>query len=209
MSVVALIADIIKSREIPRRSEFQKGLGEKLKTLSGRGNIISPYTITLGDEFQSLYGSTRGVLQDIMEILLFLHPVKLRVSLGIGELNTDINSESALGMDGPAFHMAREGLEELKKTDRSIVQIYDGNGDGDLEFINKGLALTIAEIDNWKYNTLKTFTGLLGGRKINEIYPEINITQRGVYKLIRTNRIENYVDYFQALNDRLRARYGE
>lgn len=209
MSVVALIADIIKSREIPRRSEFQKGLGEKLRTLSDRENVLSPYTITLGDEFQSLYGSTRGVLQDIMEILLFLHPVKLRVSLGIGELNTDINSESALGMDGPAFHMAREGLEELKKTDRSIVQIYDGNGDGDLEFINKGLALTIAEIDNWKYNTLKTFTGLLGGRKINEIYPEINITQRGVYKLIRTNRIENYVDYFQALNDRLRARYGE
>ncbi|MBN2628658.1 MAG: hypothetical protein JXA95_18490 [Spirochaetales bacterium] len=208
MGIVAIIADIIKSREIQNRGKFQKELELKLSEMSKRENILSPYTITLGDEFQAIYRNTDQVLTDIMEIMRFLYPVKIRVSLGIGDLDTEINRKRSLGMDGPAFHMAREGIEALKKIDTNMVRIYDTQGGADLELINRGFALALSEIDGWKYNTLKTFTDLLMNRTINEIYPQIGISQRGVYKLIQTNNLEKYVDYFGALNKKLRERYS-
>ena len=208
MEVVTLIADIVNSKEIQNRANFQKELKNKLDAISKGKAVLSPYTITLGDEFQAIYKNTNDVLNDVLDIILYLYPIRLRVSIGIGDLNTEVNTESSIGMDGPVFHIARNGIEELKKLETTIIQIYDFNTDIDLELINKGLSLAMSEINNWKLNTFKIFTGLLHNKKINDIYPEIHISQRGVYKLIQTNNVEAYVDFFRVLNKKLNIRYS-
>ena len=208
MEVAALIADIVKSKEIINRADFQKQLEKKLENISNSNKkIISPYTITLGDEFQVIYKNANDILIDLFDIILFIYPVRLRVAVGIDYLHTEIKNDSSIGMDGPAFHNARKGIENLKKFDSTIVQFYDSRNDIDLEFINNGLVLVFSEINKWKLNTYKTFIRLLNNKKVNDIYPEINISQRGVYKIINTNSIENYIDFFNSLNNKLYMRY--
>ncbi len=209
MQVFTIIADIIKSRGIENRSEFQKSLETKLSSVStGASTIVSPYTITLGDEFQGVYDSCGEILDHLFQIMLFIHPVKLRVAVGVGDLDTSINRQSALGMDGPAFHSARKGIEELKACDTNSIRFCDPPGDTDLELINSGLSLVLSEMDGWKINTHKTFEALRHGRPVNDIFPELGISQRGVYKLIATNHLEQYLAFFISLNSKLSGRYS-
>lgn len=41
----------------------------------------------------------------------------IRFSIGWGDISTELSSRSSLGMDGPAFYLAREGIESLRKRD--------------------------------------------------------------------------------------------
>ncbi len=70
---------------------------------------MSPFTITLGDEFQAVYGGFEAVLGDTVEIIAEVYPHRLRMALGHGPLSTDLNPTAALGMDGPCFAAAIEG----------------------------------------------------------------------------------------------------
>ena len=209
MKVVSIIADIIKSKEIINRVDFQNNLKNKLNLFNSNSkSILSPYIITLGDEFQALYKSTDEIFTDLFNIWGFLYPVKMRVAIGIDKLATDINKESAIGMDGPAFHVAREGIEKLKNKDFSIIQIYDSSKRTDIDYINKSLTLVMSEINDWKKNTLLIFNEMLNNKAVNDIYPSVGISQRGVYKLINTNKIDYYVDFFKSLNIKINEMYN-
>ena len=104
--MIALIGDIIESKKIQKRAEAQKKLllqFNKINSISK--TLASPYTITLGDEFQALYKKADDLFRDIWRIALLLHPERIRFSIGVGELSTKINKKQSIGMDGPAFIM--------------------------------------------------------------------------------------------------------
>jgi len=117
MLYLVIIGDIIKSRELNNRyqvqQEFDSAVHETQMTY-GEG-LISPITLTIGDEFQSVMRNGRGLFRIIDDLDLKMRPVQLRYGIGIGTINTAINSEISIGMDGPAFHMARDALEYCRK----------------------------------------------------------------------------------------------
>src|SRR6218665_467049 len=116
MKYLALIGDVVDSKRLPRRAEFQVKLEKTLKNTSSRNpSLASPYTITLGDEFQAVYRNADRLFADIFTIWRDLDPAKVRFAVGVGELSTSINPKQALGMDGPAFHHARDAITALKK----------------------------------------------------------------------------------------------
>lgn len=203
MNYIVLIADIIKSKEIDKRNKLQSELQNKLDEISNNSKgLLSPFTITLGDEFQAVYNKGQYLLKDIFNILVKIYPVSIRFAIGWGEITTDINKKSSIGMDGEAFYNARDGLDRLKKVDYSIIQFY-----GDLfkstEFINKSLSLSLSIMSDWKENTWFIFNQLMHNKPVKKIAPKLNITERGVYKIIDTNRIRNFVEYFNALDKEL------
>jgi len=203
MNYIVLIADIIKSKEIDNRDKLQSELQNKLDEISNNSKgLLSPFTITLGDEFQAVYNKGQYLLKDIFNILVKIYPVSIRFSIGWGEITTDINKKSSIGMDGEAFYNARDGLDRLKKVDYSIIQFY-----GDLfkstEFINKSLSLSLSIMSDWKANTWFIFNQLMHNKPVKKIAPKLNITERGVYKIIDTNRIRNFVEYFNSLEKEL------
>jgi hypothetical protein len=55
--VVAVIADIVESREIPDRAHFQRRLKQVLDEPNSRAvdSLLSPFTLRVGDEFQAVY----------------------------------------------------------------------------------------------------------------------------------------------------------
>ncbi|HPB66995.1 MAG TPA: SatD family protein [Spirochaetales bacterium] len=66
MKALCVIADLVDSRGIADRGRFQRGLKASLEALSSRrgARLLSPYTITLGDEFQALYRDSGTLLAD-------------------------------------------------------------------------------------------------------------------------------------------------
>lgn len=67
VKVIAVIADIVDSRQIERRQEFQRRLQACLGDLNETSSaLLSPYTITLGDEFQAVYKAGSRVVEDLL-----------------------------------------------------------------------------------------------------------------------------------------------
>jgi len=198
MKVLAIIADIIDSKDISDRREFQKRLDTCLEEINGSARtILSPYTITLGDEFQAVCRDGSEVADHLLYILVKLHPVRVRFSISFDTLHTDINKDRAIGMDGPVFHAAREGMNELKKTGYSIVQVSGSPGNRS-EILNTGMRLAFSVMSDWKEDTLRMFYDLYLGKKVKEILNDYDLSQRGVYKLISRNKLREFVQYFRS-----------
>ena len=115
-----IMADIISSRDIAKEEDFM-GQFKSLTHLANeqfKGQIVSPLTITLGDEFQGIVDST----QTLFELVFFLeeqrleagYTFQLRYSLVYGEIETEINTEIAYEMYGTGLTQAREGLQRAK-----------------------------------------------------------------------------------------------
>jgi len=181
MKRIALIGDIVASRKIAGRKDAQKKLQRYFTTLNkSHKTLLSPFTITLGDEFQALYKTGDDLFKDIWEILLVIYPAKIRFSIGIGELSTRINKKQSIGMDGPAFYNARQGLTELKKTSYLINITTDaekGNG-----LARNSLFLISQLTGKWKLTRLKILVMLYGGKSVREISGKLKITDKAVYK---------------------------
>ena len=105
-------------------------------------------------------------------------------------------------MDGPAFYQAREGLNVLKELEISIIQFYGKIKNREL--INSGLKLSMSVMKSWKKNTLFIFNELMNKNTVKKIIPRLEISERGIYKIIDTNNLREFVDYFSTLEIALR-----
>jgi len=183
MKRIALIGDIVGSRKIKKRGELQRKLLKHLTVINAtRRTLLSPYTITLGDEFQALYSSADELFKDIWTILLTLYPARVRFSISLGELFTRINKKQSIGMDGPAFHNARSGLLELKKTPYLFNISTDAEWENELA---KQSLFLISQISGkWKSTRLKILIMLYEGMPVKEISNKLKISDKAVYKNI-------------------------
>ena len=184
MKYIVVIGDIVSSRKVTQRSRLQHQLKATLDTLNRKKvrGAVSPYTITLGDEFQAVFTQADTLFSHAAEILLALHPVKARFSFGIGEIETPINRRQAIGMDGPAFHEARLGLEELKS--RKSLFAVRGLQRPATGLIAPSLDLVSHLCVDWKRSRLKVFAMLLQRTPVKAIAASTGMTDKAVYKSI-------------------------
>ncbi|MEO1368130.1 MAG: SatD family protein, partial [Acidobacteriota bacterium] len=110
---IAVIGDLVDSRNLPNRAEVQRRLVEALGRYNeeAKASIASRFLVTLGDEFQGLLKASAGA----SDFWWFFQEhigreASTRLGFGLGPLTTDLEEE-ALGMDGPCFHAARAAIE--------------------------------------------------------------------------------------------------
>lgn len=111
---VALIGDIRGSRELEDRKRAQEEFERVVESLNDEvpdESIASPFTVTAGDEFQVLLTDAADAVAGAVTASDRFHPARLRFGIGRGELETEVNPNQAIGMDGPCFHRAREAIE--------------------------------------------------------------------------------------------------
>jgi hypothetical protein len=154
-----LMADIVGSRKQDQKrllSDFKRVV--QSINIAHRKDLVSPLTITLGDEFQGvakdLSSSIRILFALEEEIVRAGRNFKLRHVLDEGAIETPINRESAHAMMGPGLTQARELLEGSKKNGsrRFIINLKDARTGGkrDLAF-----GIYSSFIDDW--NTTRDF----------------------------------------------------
>jgi len=115
---VALIGDIRGSRELENRNEAQNKFKQVVNSLNDHIStdyIVSQFTVTTGDEFQVLLTDAANAVEAAVSASDQLHPIRLRFGIGRGGLDTEINPNQAIGMDGPCFHRARAAINSAEK----------------------------------------------------------------------------------------------
>jgi hypothetical protein len=183
MSKIVLIGDIIASRKIKDRSSVQKQLKAAIRQLNRKNpNLISPYTITLGDEFQAVFDKADRLFSDITNILLALYPEQVRFSVGVGAIDTPINKQQAIGMDGPAFYLARKGIEQLKAS--GYLFITNGLTENQQDMVNNSLFLVSHHVCKWKPSRLTVFRLLQQGLSVADMTNQLDLTDKAIYKTI-------------------------
>ena len=110
----ALIADVMESRA---RSDLRSLLGNKLAAISRRHLhrklIQLPYSVTAGDEFQTVTRDLPSIPAVIQDLRVALRPLSLRIGVGFGSIAGPIQPPvNRLG--GEAFQAARKAIESIK-----------------------------------------------------------------------------------------------
>lgn len=129
---IILMADMISSQKMPQpvtQNEFKHIVSEINSKY--RKNILSPLTITLGDEFQSVIKDVNTAIKIIIEIEEYLvfrnSSIFLRYVVHEGEIDTEINTENAHGMVGNGLTQTRKLLSYSKKTKERFLIAIDDN----------------------------------------------------------------------------------
>lgn len=143
---VSLIIDIEESRgySVDTRNEIQKYIAECIKKL----NIIYQESIefevvfSAGDEIQGLFHDITSAFLYLRLFEMMIWPVKIRAGLGIGEWNIKMKNGISTQQDGPAYHRARQAIDEVEKrqTQRFRINSAD-NDDFDNYLINASFVL--------------------------------------------------------------------
>jgi SatD family (SatD) len=109
-----LIADVMASSV---RKNVRTQLGKRLAAASekhlNQKLIRFPYTVTAGDEFQTITAELASVPALLLDLRASLWPFPLRIGVGIGEV-ADRIQPPVNRLTGEAFQFARWGIDNVK-----------------------------------------------------------------------------------------------
>lgn len=201
---LVIIGDIIKSRELKNRKKFQAVFHEYLNankidtnlTLSEmmvfNNNIISRFTVTIGDEFQGVIKSADHLFKFILDFEYSLknemkENINFRYGMGIGKITTKINEDAAIGMDGPAFYHARESLEKAKR--EKLKYCLKSSMPKD-EVINTMLQWLGHENRRWGFQKFQIINLKKNGWTQKQIAENLSVSQPAVSKALKTAPVQ-------------------
>lgn len=114
-----LMADIIGSSalSLEEYDVFKQAIDKTNRNFARK--LLSPLTITLGDEFQGVIKNRKSGIEIIIDLEeeMLLSGIQMRYSFGQGTIDTAINPENAHGMVGPGLTKTRKALEEVKESE--------------------------------------------------------------------------------------------
>jgi len=109
-----VVADVMASST---RKDVRTLLGKKLAAVSEkqlRQKLIRlPYSVTAGDEFQTITGELSSLPALLLDLRAALQPLPLRVGVGIGDVANRIQPP-VNRLTGEAFQFARWAIESVK-----------------------------------------------------------------------------------------------
>ena len=178
---LALIADVIDSKMVQERFNLQKQLEKTLRKMNELFGdyLASCFTLTLGDEFQTLLKVDAPVFQIIDTLRSELSPTQLRFGIGLGEIATAIDPLQSIGADGPAYWNARAAINLVhQKNDYGNTQIYfsSGNDSKDL-LVNALIASGEAIRSGWRGSQEEILLDLLKRFVYSENFSQQDLAQ--------------------------------
>ena len=179
MKYLVLIGDIVASKNIRQRKTFQDEFQHLINTLNveHKKKMVSPLTITLGDEFQGLMNDSKNLFLIIHKIQSSFANITFRFALSVGNISTKINHNTAIGMDGGGFHDARQAMDINKKELRHFA--YQGSQPESV-LIDNLLHWLDRATEKWKKDKWKTVLLNQLGKSQKEIEQQINISQSAI-----------------------------
>jgi hypothetical protein len=191
-----LMADMLNSRKRNSNqliSEFKHLIAAINK--KWKKQILSPLTITLGDEFQGLIDTPENAIKIIFdleeEIIKNTYDIKLRYVLNEGEIETAINNKIAYGMLGKGLTEARENLTKLKSTKHRFKIITEPNKQY-LNIINDLFIIYENYVDNWKPNEYFIVKEFILNKSYQEVAELLDMNVSSAWRRQQTLNIEEY-----------------
>jgi hypothetical protein len=201
---IIVMADIVDSRNMQ-----QNKLMKSFKKITDEINyekkdiLLSPITITLGDEFQCVVKNVEAGIELMLAIdekkLYEMADFKLRYVLVEGGIETPINHDIAYGMLGEGLTVARETLIEYKNSyHRYSIQLKNINKS---EALANSLIVYQNIIDTWKmekdYPLVARFLELKDYKLVAD---ELGKTRSQIWKREKSLNLEAYFSIKQVIN---------
>lgn len=192
-----IMADVIGSRNIAQSDDFIKQFRQLTQEANKtfKKELLSPLTITLGDEFQGVLKSA----ESLFHLLFYLdeqiiekgYSFQLRYSLVWGEIETKVNPKVAHDMYGSGLTHARQSLGKIKESGSHHHIEVDRKKDDQL---NMSMRLYQSIRSEWKKSDYEVIAAFI---KYDDYKSLIDIglykTRSGAWKKRKTLRIEEYV----------------
>lgn len=197
MYYAILMADVKDSgKKDPKilMANFKKLIAEintKQKTY-----IISPLTITLGDEFQCVAKNVveaTNLIYSMEELIVKKQfDFKLKYVVNYGQIDTKINKKIAYEMLGQGLTDARRYLNEIKKEDtRFLIQ---GNKNEELTHLaNNAFLIYQSIVDSWKSKDLKTVSAFLLYGDYKKVAAHIKTDTSSAWRRKKSLKINEYL----------------
>jgi hypothetical protein len=185
---IALIADMVKSREIPsgQRPMIQQQFQALVVALNKKfaGKLFSKFVITLGDEFQGLLSSSSPIPDIIWHLEEAFPELDLRVGIGFGNLYTPFQ-KYAINVDGPVLHAARSAIENAKLK-RALGGVFSGFGQ--LDHVLNGIARILWFHRSKLTNHQRTILNFLHqGLSQAEIADRLRVSRQNISKQVASS----------------------
>jgi hypothetical protein len=123
--------------------------------------------------------------------------VLVRFSLAVGELSTAVNPHQALGMDGPAFHQARGGIEAMK-TEDTLLRIEGLEADS-AALCNASLRLVSHAFRRWQTRRFEILAALQRDTPVLDIARQLAVSEQAVYKNVSEGHLRDVLTVFDAI----------
>lgn len=192
---IILMGDIIKSSEQNQAllmSDFQ----EVIQSINSKyaDKLLSPLTITLGDEFQGIIKNPTvavALIIDLEEMILKTHKsLKIRYVCHEGTIETPINPSIAHGMLGSGLTYARKQIEYLKKAKKRFA--FSLKDDNLSNIYNNAFIVFDAILQHWKADDVPIVTLFLEGLDYKAVANKLNKNRSLLWKREKNLRLEEY-----------------
>jgi hypothetical protein len=199
MDYPILMADIIKSHRKDQKKLIHQ-FNELVATInaSKQEHLISPLTITLGDEFQGVMNSMVNGIRTIFEleetILIKGYDLKLRYVLLFGKIDTEINRSIAYGMLGEGLTQARKNLITLKKKDTRFTICLNPDEKNQEDQLNKAFLIYQNTVDAWKEKDQAIVKEFLHHDDYKIVAQHVNIDPSNAWRRKKSLAIQTYYD---------------
>lgn len=190
-----LMGDVIGSSDY----ESEK-LGKNLKELVGMANqgldekTLSPYTVTLGDEFQGITKSLRSGIETLFFLeekrLIEVYDFKLHYVLHFGKIETEINPKTSYGMLGEGLTQARKKLT-AKKRDRRRFNFSLASKEKTKQ-LNRLFEVLDGIIERWKKDDFKLIMDMIKNENDREVGEKHEKDRSQIYRRRKTLMINEY-----------------
>ncbi len=190
-----VMADIIESRKQPSKQLMRDFQGVvKSINLKYKKYLLSPLTITLGDEFQGVlkgYDSALSLILEMEEeIMKQGGKFKLRYVLNYGDIETKLNHEIAYGMMGRGLTKSREALADLKNTEERFLLILDNATEA--EIMNKLFRLYDSIVSEWRGKDLDYVRLFLENKTYQDVAQELGVNLTSAWRRQKSLKMRDY-----------------
>jgi hypothetical protein len=196
-----LMGDIVGSERVPSVEVLHHHFNLAVDRANRQhpNTIISPLTITLGDEFQGLISSLRdaAIIAQEMRHYLLESDIECRFVVGLVDIKTTVNKERAWNMMGPGLADARERLGE-KKAESLYRFSLPGHKMTEMLLEAVGVGLTSIE-RRWTKTQLNDIARSLEGKSAADIAKIRNVTVHSVYKAKSGGEFDFYMIQWNAI----------
>lgn len=182
----ALLGDVIQSRQIDNRDDFQKIIEESCKNINTvyADDVYADFKILKGiDEIGGVLSSMSNVYTIITKILDEIYPHTLRFVLVFNYIDTALETRDIAKMDGAVFHKASEMIRELK-TSKLMFDMSVEDEMLDMAITGQ-INLIFLLKKNWsamQYNIVREYDKT---KNQSEVAQKLKITQQAVSKNLK------------------------
>ncbi|HEY1010225.1 MAG: SatD family protein [Daejeonella sp.] len=195
MNYPILMADIINSGKKDSRLLMSQ-LRDIVTAINNKGKVVSPLTITLGDEFQGITSSIPDGIKTILNIeeLIITNQfdLKLRYVLNYGKIDTKINTKTAYEMLGRGLTEARKSLNELKNEDSRFLISLGDNMKDTAEIINQAFIIYQSFVDSWKINDYPIVAEFFKTNDYKVVAEKVNLDRSSAWRRRKSLKMHEY-----------------